>query len=158
MPNPNLQTNWRAEDILYGRNGIIRISGTEVANLSSIEARVDVQKSEITLPRRFETLNRRIGWSGSGTLRIYRVNLMFFNTMRKMIDPNQPVPVFDIDMDLENNDPDAGENFQYREIITLVDSKFWSYDWMFNVNDFIEQPLEFTFEGITPSAGRLQTI
>ena len=98
------------------------------------------------LPRQFVTRHRRIGWSGSGSMRLYRFNASFFDIMTDMISLEKQVPVFHLTMDLVNKDPDAST--KYGEEIRLEQVKFWSYDWMFNMTDFVELPLEFTFEGI----------
>ena len=154
----------RAEDILYGRNGMvvlapppetyteamadvdIAIRNLTLATAHTIEARVRVQSTDIMLPRDFSTRRRRTGWNGEGTMRIYRVKSEFFNTMANMIDLKKQVPVFNVIMDLINDDP--GASTSYQEKITLEQVKFWDFDWMFNMTDFVELPLRFTFEGI----------
>ena len=145
----------KAEDILYGRNGTVTLvsgdttdiaaTGT-LATANNIEARVEVQNTQIMLPKQFATRLRRIGWAGTGTLRIYRHNAAFFTIMRQMINPESPVPVFELYMTLENKDP--GSTNDVDEDIILKDLKFWTFDWMFNMNDFVELPLSFTFEDI----------
>ena len=151
----------KAEDVLYGRNGQITLStdveGLEddalgvLATASNIEARVEVQNTQIMLPRQFSTKLRRTGWSGTGSLRIYRHNLSFFSIMKDMINLEKAVPVFDVAMELINKDPDRAGTSAYEENIVLQDVKFWSYDWMFNMTDFVELPLEYTFENIYES-------
>ena len=140
-----------AEDVLYGRNGKLTITynnATQViANVRNIEARVRVKSTEIMLAGSFADLHRRIGWGGEGTLRIYRVNKLFFETMKKMIDPTQTVPVFTLNMKLTNNDPDSDR--KYQEDIAIGKVKIWDFDWMFDVTEFVDQPLRFTFEEIT---------
>ena len=147
-----------AERILYGRNGSLIISpsgggdakerdiGT-VANVRNIESRVNIQNTELMLAGQMQNRLRRIGWSGTGTLRIYRVNKMFFQPMLDSINLKAKMPVFTLNMTLENQDPEIDEDV-YAETISLEQVKFWSYDWMFDVADFVEQPLEFTFENI----------
>ena len=152
------ERNTLAEEILYGRNGTITLATTSevddealggggvLATANNIEARVEVQNTQIMLPNDSSTRLRRIGWSGTGSLRIYRHNASFFQIMRQMIDFRSPVPVFDLDMQLVNKDPDA--EYQIDESIILNFVKFWTFDWMFNMNDFVELPLTFTFEDI----------
>ena len=140
----------KAEDILYGRNGQIYLGegtgkGEMLATANNIEARVRVQSTEIMLPRQFTTRHRRIGWSGEGTLRIYRHNNLFFKTMKDMINPKVSVPSLRLVMNLINSDPDGEE---YDESIVLMQVKFWDFDWMFNMTDFVELPMRFTFEEI----------
>lgn len=144
----------QAERVLYGRNGSLYItgSGTDgdiglVANVRNIEARVNIQNAELMLAGQMQNRLRRTGWAGTGNLRIYRVNKMFFGPMRDSINLKKKMPVFTLDMTLENYDPEIDDH-QYAETISLYQVKFWSYDWMFDVADFVEQPLEFTFEDI----------
>ena len=155
-----MTVNLEAEDILYGRNGSLTLkttmdiddvllgdeTGGVLANANNIEARVEVQNTQLMLPGQSATKLRRIGWSGTGSLRIYRYNLAFFGIMKDMIDLTKPVPVFSLFMALVNKDPDSSR--AHEENIVLESVKFWSYDWMFNMTDFVELPLEFTFEGI----------
>ena len=54
-------------------------------------------------------------------------------------------------MNLENND--IAETNGFKEKIQLNKVKFWDFDWMFDVENFVEQPLGFTFEGVSYPEG-----
>ena len=138
--------NFKAEDVLYGRNGSVILGGTTLLNVRRVEARVRVDKATLRLAKQFQDRHRRIGWNGNGTLQIYRINSAFFREMLDSIDPKSKMPVFRMQMELENNDADRSVG--YKEFIDLLDVKFWDYDWMFDVENFVELPLGFTFEDI----------
>ena len=141
----NAQKDIVAEDVLYGRNGSLILSGATLGNVRSVEAQVNVSKAVLQLAGTFVDRHRRIGWGGTGTLRIYRINDLMFEQMLDAIDPAKAMPVFELDSILENNDPHTQK---YKEKIRLKQVKFWDYSWMWSVEDFVDQPLGFTFEGI----------
>lgn len=147
------------ENVLYGRNGRIYLSNlgydvadgapvadsTELASAQEIVARVRTQSLNVQLLGDFVDHPRRIGWGGTGDLRLYRVGSHFHRTAADMIDPNRGVPIFDILMQLENRDPGVTV---YDEDIILRRVKFWEFDWAFSATELVNLPLMFTFEKI----------
>ena len=138
--------SFKGEDVLYGRNGRLEIGGILFGNVRRIALRPRVQRATLKFAGTSADRHRRIGWNGDGNLTIYRINHVFMREMLDSIDFKKKMPVFTLHMGLVNNDADASGN--YDETIEARDVKFWEYDWMFDVDDFVELPLGFTFEGI----------
>ena len=143
-------TPFKGEDVLYGRNGSLRIGGVLFGNVRRVALRPRIQRATLKFAGTSSDRHRRIGWNGDGNLTIYRINHVFIQEMLDSINFKKKMPVFTLQMGLENNDADATaiSDGAYKESIEAKDVKFWEYDWMFDVEDFVELPLGFTFESI----------
>ena len=141
-----------AEQVVNGVNGILEIDGNYVGNVMNITANVNIERRNLNIAGLYGASYKRMGWTGEGTLVVWRVNSMFFDPMREGIDSESGMPEFDLRLIIK--DPDltrVGTDFlngNNQEDIMLKKVKFWTFDWGFNIEELLDQNIEFTFEAI----------
>lgn len=149
-----------AEQIINGVNGSLHIqrdpiggqgSGLSlIGNATNVIANLNVERRAIAIPGKYNRSHKRMGWTGEGSLMMYRVNTMAWDSMRDSANHNTRQPIFELAMGLNDADSaytDGVTDGDTEEIIILKKVKFWVWNWGFNVEELVDQTLEFTFEG-----------
>lgn len=149
-----------AEQIINGVNGELHIQkegGSErnlIGNVMNIAATVNIDRKAIRIAGKYNSSYKRMGWTGEGSLVVYRVNTMAFDAMRDSANHTSRMPIYEIEMALNDADSvyaiDGAEEISdaSAERLILQKVKFWNFDWGFNVEELVDQTLEFTFEGM----------
>ena len=145
-----------AEQVINGLNGVLEIEGDDgsalVGNIMNITANTNIERRALKIAGKQNASFKRMGWSGEGTMVVWRVNSMFYRVMQEGASILSPMPQFNIRISL--TDPDLvreGESFlsgNNLEELLLKKVKFWTFDWGFNVEELLEQSVEFTYEAI----------
>ena len=156
-----------AEQILNGVNGTLKIAhqpdqGDDVSeyhlvgNVTDVSARVTIDRRPVKVAGTWGTSFKRMGWMGEGTLVVWRANSMFYTAMYKGANRNEGMPNFVLNINISDPDlsmspaaPDQLKRNGFKEeTMQLTGVKLWTFDWGFNVEDLLNQSIEFTFEGV----------
>lgn len=90
--------------IMNGTYGEVWLDSDQVGECFGITAKVEIQKEEVKLPGQLATDTKMIGWKGTGTLKLYKVNSRMAKKMGSMLSDGKELR-FDVISKLA--DPDA---------------------------------------------------
>ena len=115
-----------AEQIINGVNGalhITRIGGNRrlLGNVMNIIANVNVDRRAIKIPGKYNASYKRMGWTGEGSMVLYRVNSMAWDAMRDTANQQTRQPIFELEMAL--NDADSSYAITGRDSVTRADAE-----------------------------------
>ena len=161
-----------AENTIFGAFGVLKLGGQNLANVQSIEYRVQLDREDIQIAGRRNKQYKAKGSMGTGTFTLYKVTSLFVKQMERAFarDRNDTTHAlagsfedggwlgntnletdtssFDLTVTLEDPEQFDGQ----RETVTLENVKLWNIDGGFNVDELVNQSVEFTFEGFTGNA------
>jgi hypothetical protein len=123
-----------------------------LANVQSVEARVNVDRRDLKLAGSRQTEYKAIGASGEGSFTIFRVTSEFMNlgvnalgarnTFATLGGGNNSANPMSLTVKL--NDPESPGSGG--EVVTLNKVKIWEIPFGFSVDDLVQQTITFTFQ------------
>lgn len=138
----------KANDAISGKEGMAYITlndrKREVAEIKSLEATIEKNKSEFKALGYRGTQHKAQGWSGSGSVTLYFISSEWVEMMLQYVETGKDVY---FDMIVENNDPSSNAGVQR---IQLMDCNINSIQIAkLDVDaDNLEQDFDFTFSDV----------
>ncbi|WP_152397542.1 phage tail tube protein [Paenibacillus guangzhouensis] len=131
---------FNGEKVISGTFGEAWLDGQYIAEIMALEAKIEIEKEDVPMAGRFATDSKFMGFKGSGTLRMHKVNSRLIKALSDNL-KNGVNPRFQIMSSL--NDPSSGG----AERITIKDASFNDLsliNWELKKKGEIEAPFTFT--------------
>ena len=126
-----------------------------LANVQSVEARVNVDRRDIKLAGSRMTHYKAIGASGEGSFTIFRVTSMFMNLGVDALKESDGFSSLGggsdgtkhLSLTVTMNDPESPGTAG--ETILLENVQIWEIPFGFSVDDLVQQTITFTFQSMS---------
>jgi len=131
---------FNGEKVISGTFGEAWLDGQYIAEIMALEAKIEIEKEDVPMAGRFATDSKFMGFKGSGTLRMHKVNSRMLKALSDNL-KNGINPRFQIMSSL--NDPSS----MGAERITIKDACFNDLsliNWELKKKGEIEAPFTFT--------------
>lgn len=125
--------------VINGTWGEVWLDDEKLGEQKGLQAKINFQKEDVDLPRSMAKHKKVVGWDGTGTLRLYKVNTRVAKKVQTLIKDGKDVR-FTIVSKLADPDADGAERVVIRDVsfddLTLVD---------FEPKKVLETEMPFTF-------------
>lgn len=143
----------QANKVINGKFGRLFLPGAKfVGECRSVEARIALERTDVTRSGVLSVGYKLTGLSGDGTLNLYHVNSEWRTMVANVMKTNRmPEPLYLI---IELADKEAfyvnaqGEEVQQFERVRLDGVQFWETSLGFDTGSLVENDIPFTFTGV----------
>lgn len=129
-----------AKRIINGTFGEAWLDDAKVSETSGLEANIEINKEEVSLPRQLATDTKMTGWKGSGTITLHKVSSRMAKAMQTMLKEGKDLR-FTIISKLADPDSYGAERVAIKNVsfdsLTLA-------NWEVNTLGSVEHPFTFT--------------
>lgn len=94
----------KAKQVINGSFGEAWVDGDYLAEVTGVEATIDIDYEDVNLPRKLSTGKKLIGWEGSGSLSFNKTTSRFIVLMRDDLKAGKQT---EVDIITKLDDPDA---------------------------------------------------
>jgi hypothetical protein len=128
------------QSVFRGTDAEIYMEGAWMSNVSSVEATVEIDQTDLKLLGNWWTVHRNVGLKGTGTIKGVFINTQLMEKIGSITSGKE----FRTEIVVKNENPDTGKTYRVR----LKNVVFTSIPLgSFTAGDIAQQDFSFTFAG-----------